>query len=135
MYQKIIVSGNIGRDGELKYMGDGTPLMNWSVATNRRTKDGKDITTWFRVTQFGQLAQTFHDKNMIVKGRRCLVEGQLIADTETGGPRVYKSNDGSHRASFEIRATHVSVIFDRGEGSDNQGQAQRPMPSADEIPF
>ena len=36
MYQKIIIAGNLGRDPEIRYTQDGTPVTNFSVATNRR---------------------------------------------------------------------------------------------------
>lgn len=35
-YQKIIIVGNLGRDPEMRYTPDGTPVTNFSVATNRR---------------------------------------------------------------------------------------------------
>jgi single-strand DNA-binding protein len=37
MYHKIIIVGNLGRDPEMRYTGDGTPVTNFSVATNRKS--------------------------------------------------------------------------------------------------
>ena len=36
MYHKITIVGNLGRDPELRYTDDGTPVCDFSVATNRR---------------------------------------------------------------------------------------------------
>ena len=34
MYQKITLIGNLGKDPEMKYLANGTPLTNLNVATN-----------------------------------------------------------------------------------------------------
>jgi len=61
MYHTVIVAGNLGRDPELRYTGDGTPVANFSVATNRRIsrQDGtsRDETVWFRVTVWRRQAE------------------------------------------------------------------------------
>jgi len=53
-YQKIVIVGNLGGDPEMRYTPDGTPVTNFSVATNRKwnNSDGSagEETTWFRVT-------------------------------------------------------------------------------------
>jgi len=54
-FNKITLVGNLGRDPELRYTPQGTPVCSFSLATNERRKDrttgeNNDITTWFRVT-------------------------------------------------------------------------------------
>jgi len=39
MYQKVIIVGNLGRDPELRYTPQGTPVTNFPVATNERWTD------------------------------------------------------------------------------------------------
>ncbi len=112
MFQQVTLLGNIGSDGEFKYMGDGTPLMNFSLATNRRTKDS-DITTWWRITVWGKLAETFNELGFIQKGRRVQVVGEMICDKITGGPRVYlheKSGERPHHFFDELPSN--SRIFE-----------------------
>ena len=36
MYHKLVIVGNLGRDPEMRYTPDGTPVTNFSVATNRK---------------------------------------------------------------------------------------------------
>lgn len=54
MYHTIIVIGHLGRDPELRYTDEGTPVTTFPVATNRRwtRPDGSpgEETLWFRVT-------------------------------------------------------------------------------------
>ena len=62
-FNKITLVGNLGRDPELRYTPQGTPVCSFSLATNERRKDkttgeNNDITTWFRVTLWGRQAET-----------------------------------------------------------------------------
>jgi single-strand DNA-binding protein len=117
MYQKIIIAGNLGRDPEMRYTPQGTPVTNLSVATNRRwtNTDGTpgEETIWFRVTAWGKLGETCNQ--YLSKGRQVLVEGRLRADPNTGGPRVWTRQDGTAGASFEITALTVKFLGGRAE--------------------
>jgi single-strand DNA-binding protein len=137
MYQKVIIVGNLGRDPEMRYTPEGTPVTNMSVATNRRwtNQDGSagEETVWFRVSAWRRLAETCNE--YLSKGRQVLVEGQLIPDREgnTGGPRIWTGQDGQPRASFEVHAQTVKFLGRRGEGD---GGDTAPAPESDEeIPF
>jgi single-strand DNA-binding protein len=141
MYHKIVIVGNLGRDPEMRYTPDGTPVTNFSVATNRRwnNPDGtqNEETVWFRVTAWRQLAELCNQ--YLSKGRQVLVEGRMNPDRETGGPRVWTGNDGLPRASFEVTALTVRFLGGRGEGEvDASVSLQEPPPpemGEDEIPF
>ena len=119
MYQKIIIIGNLGRDPEMRYTAQGTPVTNFSVATSRKwtSADGTpgEETVWFRVTAWKRLAETCNQ--YLTKGQRVFVEGQLTPDPATGGPRVWTRQDGSAGASFEIRAFTVKFLGGRAEGA------------------
>lgn len=139
MYQKIIIVGNLGRDPEMRYTPSGTPVTNFSVATNRRWTDQQgqpqEETVWFRISCWGRLAETTNE--YLSKGRGVLVEGMLQPDPETGGPRLWTGNDGITRASFEVRAQNVKFLA----GADSRGpapyEAEEPAGDLDEedIPF
>lgn len=140
MYQKVIIVGNLGRDPEMRYTGDGTPVTNFSVATNRRwtNADGSpgEETVWFRVTAWRRLAEVCNQ--YLQKGRQVLVEGRMTADSETGGPRIWTGNDGVTRASFEITALTVKFLGGRGGApvSDMSGLPEEPPAEPEEeIPF
>ncbi len=138
MYQKLTIVGNVGRDPEMRYMGDGTAVTNFSVATNRSwtNRDGEkvDETTWFRVSVWGRQAEATNQ--YLSKGSKVLVEGRLVADPATGGPRIWSRQDGGVGASFEIRADSVRFLSSRNEmdlvpagGFETVGQEE------DDIPF
>lgn len=145
MYQKVIIVGNLGRDPEMRYMPDGTAVTSFSVATNRSWTDRSsgqqvDETTWFRVSVWGSQAEPCNQ--YLSKGRRVLVEGTLTPDRETGGPRLWTGQDGTVRASYELRARSVKFLGGRDEAYDSYepsgsyesggGQAAE---EEDDIPF
>jgi single-strand DNA-binding protein len=140
-YQKIIIVGNLGRDPEMRYTPDGTPVTNFSVAVNRRWKnaDGSqgEETTWFRVTAWRRQAEVAAE--YLSKGRQVMVEGQMNPDKASGGPRVWTGQDGVARANFEITAQRI--IFLQGGQSGEQDTEAPAAPhypgdeGRDDIPF
>jgi single-strand DNA-binding protein len=139
MYQKLIIVGNLGRDPEMRYTSDGTPVTNFSVATNRRwtNADGSpgEETIWFRVSAWRRLAEVCNQ--YLQKGRQVLIEGQLKPDPATGGPRMWTGNDGVARASYEVTALAVKFLGGRGEAppSEVAGAPEEPPEEGEEIPF
>lgn len=123
MYQKVVIVGNLGNDPELRYTPQGDAVTSFSVATNRRWTgaDGQpaEETTWFRVSAWGRQAETCNQ--YLSKGRQVLVEGRLVPDRNTGGPRIWTAQDGTARASFELRALSVQFL---GGATQGQGQPQ-----------
>ena len=140
MYQKITIVGNLGRDPEMRYLGDGSAVTNLSVATNRTWKDKNSgekqkETTWFRVSVWGRQAEPVNQ--YLTKGAPVLVEGLLKIDNATGGPRLWTRQDGTVAASFELRADTVRFIGGRGENGvyKSDGDLVEDEADAESIPF
>ena len=140
MYHKIIIVGHLGRDPEMRYTPDGTPVTNFSVASGRRwtRPDGTQVdeTIWFRVTAWRRLAENCNQ--YLKKGRMVLVEGRLLAD-DRGNPRTFTRNDGTVGSSFEVTALDVQFLGGRGEAppAEVPGEApeEPPAETEEEIPF
>lgn len=130
MYQKIFLSGNLGRDPELRYTPNGTPMTSFSVATNEQWADREgqqqQRTTWWRVKVWGKQAESVSE--YLRKGSQVFIEGRMDPDPETGGPNLWKGKDGRSRASFEIVAQSVKFAGRRG------GTASFSAPSDEDIP-
>ncbi len=144
MYQRIVLVGNLGRDPEMRYTPNGTPVTSFSVATNRKytASDGqmRDETLWFRISVWGKQAETCNQ--YLSKGQKVLIEGSLIGD-ENGGPRIWVGQDGKPRASFEVRAQTVRFLSRRDEAAGATpatGSAPAAAPAGEpqteeELPF
>jgi single-strand DNA-binding protein len=139
MYHTIIIVGNLGRDPEMRFTPSGQAVTNFSVATSRQYtgNDGQMVkeTIWFRVSSWGKQAEICNQ--YLRKGSKVLVEGRLVPDKETGGPRVFTRQDGSSGSSFEISASTVRFLSSRGEDDSGaaSGEAVPHTDDAGDIPF
>ena len=114
-FNKIIVVGNLGRDPEMRYTPQGTPLCTFTLASNERRKSStgeqQDITTWFRVKVWGKQAEAV--SRYLAKGRSVYVEGRLHVEDWT-------DRDGKPRYTLEVNATDVHFI-DSAARADGEG--------------
>lgn len=100
-YNRIILVGRLTRDPELRTTPDGTPLVRFSIAVDRRRGGDEQITDFFDVVAFSQLAETV--ANYMTKGRLVLVEGSLQT-------RTYTDREGVQRKAYEVRADTVRFL-------------------------
>ena len=112
--QKITLAGNVGRDPETRYTGSGVKIVSFSVACNKK-KAGKDETTWFRISVFGDR----FDKMLpyIKKGSSLFVTGDLSVNEWTDA-------NGEKRSSLEVNADSLN-FSPFGRGDQNQQQASQ----------
>lgn len=117
MFQRIQLLGNLGRDPEMRYTQDGTPVATFSMATSERWKDAngeqQERTTWWKVTAWRRQAETAH--KYLVKGSKVLVEGTMIVGDD-GGPKVWTDREGKARASLEIKANVIKFLDSKSSG-------------------
>ena len=129
MYQSTVVVGHLGRDPEMRYTPDGTPVTSFSVATTRRWTnaegESQERTTWFRVTTWRKLAETCNQ--YLTKGRLVLVEGDVDASAWSD------KTSGEPRASLELTAQEVKFLGGRAD-QDAAGAPDYPS-DEEEIPF
>jgi single-strand DNA-binding protein len=92
-------------------------------------------TIWFRVSVWGKQAETC--SQYLRKGRSVLIEGRLVPDPKTGGPRIWQGQNGPG-ASYEVSANTVRFLGrSEEEGGFQAGSySGAPAPAGDEdIPF
>lgn len=95
----ITISGNIGRDPELKYSASGTAVVKFSVADTTGKDDNKK-TVWHDVVVFKEQAE--HVAASVKKGSRVIVTGRLDKSEYTG-------KDGVKKQRVEVIADDVSI--------------------------
>ncbi len=141
-YQTVIIAGNLGRDPEMRYTPSGQAVTSFSVAVNESytNNNGEKVkkTIWFRISAWGKQAEICNQ--YLKKGQMVLVEGRMTSDQTTGGPRIWKAQDGSARSSFEITAQTVRFLSSRGESDASGGGMPADggdfsAPAEDDIPF
>ena len=103
MTQQIIISGNVGKDAELRTVRD-SQVLGFNVGV--KNGFGRDAgSVWYRCSLWGKAAEVFADS--IKKGTKVFITGDLTHDEYEGkpqfnvrvnsidtGPRVDTSNVG-----------------------------------------
>ena len=117
-YTKIQIMGNLGGTPEMKFLPSGDPVVNFSVAVNRRFKDRegnqKEATDWFRVCAFNGVGEAC--AKHLQKGDGIFVEGRLQV-------RQYDSKQTGKEVSVEIIPSTVRFL-----GSGRAESVERPGP-------
>jgi single-strand DNA-binding protein len=107
-YNRVILVGNLTRDPEIKYVQSGLAVTKFSLAINRRTKNG-DETTYVDIVAWDKLGETCN--TYLKKGMSTLVEGRLAI-------RSYEDKDGVKRKSTEVVIDNMQML---GSRQDNPG--------------
>ena len=103
----ILIAGHLGNDPEVRFTSNGQKVTSFRVASNTR-KGGKDETTWYRVTVWGEQ----FDKMMpyIKKGSPLMVAGELSK------PEIYNDREGKPQVSINVTASNLMFSpFGKGE--------------------
>jgi single-strand DNA-binding protein len=133
---KLTIIGNLTKDPELRTTQSGINVCSFTVAVNRRRRDGQEPEAdYFRVTAWRQLADIC--SKFLQKGKKVAVTGPVSVSTFTG-------SDGTTRASLDVTADDIEFLSPRvsdlppevpEEKKDPQTNwTQVPM-DTDELPF
>ena len=123
---RVIITGNLTRDPELRSTPGGTSVCKLRVAVNSRRRDSSgewiDKPNYFDVTVWG--AQGENCSNYLSKGRPVAVDGRLDW-------REWEASDGSgKRQAVEIIADSVQFLGSR-DGSSSGGNDGGFQPQSD----
>ncbi len=117
--------GNLGRDPEMRYLDNGDPVTNFSIAINSVSGSGEsrqEHTQWVDISVFGDLAETVN--NYLGKGSTVEVEGSRIS------ARTWKAGDGTDRAGLNLTARRVKFLSRGTNGAQGGGAAGAPADAA-----
>jgi len=126
----ITVDGQLGKDAELRFLPNGDPVANFSVADSQ----GKDKDAiWWNCQLFGKRAESLS---------QYLVKGQAVTITGSVSQRKYTDKNGQERISTDVCVNEVALQGGKREAAPQQRQ-QAPKPSNpggfenmdDDVPF
>jgi len=101
-----MITGCLGRDPELRYSGDGTPRVTFSVAEGRR----KEEPTWFECKAFGRMAEVIGQYG--AKGRLVLVQGQMVQEH-------FETKEGENRQAWRLVAWCLEFLDAHREAAED----------------
>lgn len=112
MLNRVMLIGRLGRDPEIRYAGNGTPIANLRLATDESyvDRDGNKVerTEWHSVVVFQRQAENC--KTYLSKGSLVFVEGSLQT-------RKWQDQQGQDRYSTEVKASRVQFLDRKGAGA------------------
>jgi len=104
----VIVAGNLTKDPIFRQTTNKTPVVNFSVASNRRYKDSsnqwQEDVCYIGIVAWNRLAESCKDR--LKKGSAVLVDGEMQS-------RSWKSDDGHNRSIVEIKARRIQFLNKR----------------------
>ena len=137
----VVLVGRLTRDAELKYTTGGQAICKFSIAVNRRRKQGEqwvDEPNFFDIVLWGRQGETLNQ--YLQKGKQVGIEGELRQDRW--------EQDGQNRSRVEVVANNLQLlgggsgVSNSGGGSPSYGARQDTAEAAgnnedftDDIPF
>jgi len=138
---KVIFTGRLTKDAEIRYSGDGKAVARFDIAVNRKFKrEGEAEADFFSCVAFGKIAETFEKCN-VGKGAKLLIEGEVRNNNYTNkeGQKVYGTQVVVD--SFEFCESKQGGVADGMSKinttieTDSQGFMSIPNGLDEELPF
>jgi single-strand DNA-binding protein len=121
----VIVAGNLTKDPVFRQTTNSTPVVNFSIASNRKYKDSsnqwQEDVCYVGIVAWNKLAESCRDR--LKKGSAVLVDGELQS-------RSWKSDDGHNRSIVEIKARRIQFLNKRERVTEG---ANGSIPHEDDI--
>ena len=123
----ITIAGGLGRDAEIKYLNNGDPICNFSVADSQ----GRDKPTiWWNCTLYGKRGEAL--SQYLTKGQSVTVVGSV---TE----REWQDKEGNKRKSMDVRVSEIALQGGRKEAEPQERAAPKPaqveFDDGSDLPF
>lgn len=113
MFNLVVLSGRLTADPELKTTPNGVSVTSFSIAVDRRYKQGEEKQTDFiNIVAWRQTAEFI--TKYFSKGSMIGIEGSIQM-------RRYQDKDGNNRTAFEVIANNVQFIESKRSESNGEG--------------
>lgn len=117
---RVVLVGRLTRDAELKSIASGQAVCKFSIAVNRRRKNGdhwEDEANFFDIVLWGRSGEVLHQ--YLIKGKMVGIDGELKQDRWV--------QDGQNRSRVEIVANNVQLLGGNpgSQGSGGSGYSDQ----------
>ena len=126
---RVILTGNLTRDPELRNIPSGTAVCSLRLAVNTSRKDAQgqwvDKPNYFDITVWGRQGETV--AQYCAKGRPIAVDGRLEW-------REFTDKDGNNRQAVEIVADSVQFLGGRDDAGNGNGGGGNRFAQQSDVP-
>lgn len=116
MLNKVMLIGRLGKDPEMRFTPQGSPITTFSLATERSWRDGEGElhkeTEWHAIVVWNKLAEICHEN--LRKGSRIYVEGRLKT-------RSWEDDQKARHNRTEVIAEDI-IFLDRPRTTPDTGE-------------
>ncbi len=125
----VIIVGNLIKDPIIRATTNGTPVANFTIASNRKFKDNfgqwKEDVCFIGIVAWYKLAESCAEN--LHKGSAVLVEGELQS-------RQWRTDDGHYRNVVEIKARRIQFLNKREMILSDMATSSAAIPGGEELP-
>ena len=125
MFNLVVLTGRLTADPELKNTSNGVPVCSFTIAVERKYKQGEDrqadfinVVAWRGTAEF--VSKYFNKGSMIG------IEGAIQT-------RKYQDKEGNHRTAFEVVANNVQFVESKRPQGNEEGNSI-PVTENDPLP-
>ena len=126
----MVVIGHLGKDVEIRYTANSTPIASLVVAAtdkwmDKKTKEWKEATEWVKASIYGELAEYVGEE--FAKGSAIHLEGKITT-------KKWTDKNGVDKYSTEMNANYVAkpvYVKKAPSGLNKHGMSD----DADDVPF
>jgi len=101
----VVIAGNLTRDPIFRTTSSGTPVINFTIASNRKFRDGnnqwQEDVCYVGIVAWNKLAESCNER--LKKGSAVLIDGELQS-------RIWKTNEGYIRNVVEVKARRIQFL-------------------------
>ena len=125
---KVILTGRLTRDPELRYTGSNIPVATFSLATNRPvTRDGERVADFINCIVWNKQAENLAKYQS--KGNLIAVEGNIRTDS-------YKDKDGNTRYQTYVLVNTIEYLgAKKQENSSNENTSGNNVSNEENNPY
>ncbi len=124
----VLIAGNVSSEPNFRKTNNGTPVVNFYIASNRKYKDNSGIwrenTCHVGIVAWQKLAETC--KQALEVGSSVLIDGELQS-------KSWKTDDGSTKSIVEIRARRIQFLEQQNNTAPEEPTAEtKPEKTSDD---
>ena len=121
MLNNLSILGRVTKPLELRYLQNGTAVLNFDIANSIKVKDN-EVTTFLRCVCYGRSAEVINQ--FVSKGDRVLLQGELRQNS-------YQDSSGATKSYHFLQVNSFDFIESKNKEQTQQAQQ---APQAPQMP-
>ena len=123
MLNNLSILGRVTKPLELRYLQNGTAVLNFDIANSIKVKDN-EVTTFLRCVCYGRSAEVINQ--FVGKGDRVLLQGELRQNS-------YQDSSGATKSYHYLQVNSFDFIESKNKEQTQQAQQAPQMPTTQQT--